>query len=611
MRQAVLVGALLVPVVPALAFVDDETELQPIVVTATRTAETGEETLASVSVITRADIERRQARSVPDALRGIPGLAIVNNGGEGKATSFFLRGTESDHVLVLIDGVKVGSATLGTAAFQSLPIDQVERIEVVRGPRSSLYGSEAIGGVIQIFTRKGGGDLSPRFSIGAGSYGTANVSGGLSGGGDKGWFDVGLSWKDTDGFNTCEGDPATFAGCFVDEPDDDGFRSAAASARVGYRFNERFEGEVYWLRSDNENEYDGSIFAGNESKDLQQVLGGRVRLAPMPRWSMTLAGGRSWDESRIFYDGSFSDRFETRRDTFSWQNDVTIGSGQLATLGLDYQQEEVSGTVDYAEGSRDNTGVFGQYLGAFGANEVQLSLRHDDNEQFGGSTTGSAAWGYTLGRGLRITASYGTAFKAPTFNELYYPGFGDPDLDPEESESVELGLAGQLAAVRWSLNLYQTDIDDLIAYDAATFAPGNIDSSRIRGLEAVAATQLDDWAVDATLTLIDPENRSDGPNKGNLLARRPEQTFQLDVQRALGPVGVGGSLFMAGRSFDDAANSARLDGYALVDLRAEYAFTPSLRLQGRVENLFDEDYETADWYNQPGRAYYLTLRYGR
>ncbi|MBK1732113.1 TonB-dependent vitamin B12 receptor [Thiococcus pfennigii] len=609
MRQTLLVGALLLPTVPALAVVVDDTEVDPVIVTATRTAQTADATLASVSVITREDIERRQARSIPDALRGIPGLAITNTGGAGKTTSFFLRGTESDHVLVLIDGVKVGSATLGTTAFQNLPIEAVERIEVVRGPRSSLYGSEAIGGVIQIFTRQGGGEPRPRFTVEAGSYGTAKVSGGLSAGGERGWIDVGASYEDTDGFNACDGQAVPGAGCFVDEPDDDGFTSRSASARMGYRFTDWIEAEAHWLRSDGENDYDGSPFGGNESKDRQQVLGGRLRLTPVGVWTSTLTAGRAWDESRIYYEGAFVNSIETERDSLSWQNDVMLGADHLVTLGVDYQRDQVDGTTAYAEDERDNIGIFGQYLGGFGRHDLELSLRHDDNEQFGEYTTGSAAWGYSFSNDMRLTASYGTAFKAPSFNELYYPGFGNPDLDPEESRSLEVGLGGRLSVARWSLNLYQTDIDDLIAYDAALWAPNNIDSARIRGLEAVVATELRDWAVDANLTLLDAENRSGGPNAGNRLPRRPEQTFTLDVDRAFGRIGVGGTLFVAGRSFDDAANAVRLDGYTLVDLRAEYAFSPDLRVQGRVENLFDEDYQTADWYNQPGRAFYVTLRY--
>ncbi|MEY6431043.1 TonB-dependent vitamin B12 receptor [Thioalkalicoccus limnaeus] len=605
----------LLVVIPALVVAQAATEMDPIIVTATRTAQTAEATLASVTVITRSDLERRQIRSLPDALRGVPGLALANNGGRGKTTSVFIRGSESDQILVLIDGIKVGSATLGTTAFEQIPIEFIDRIEVVRGPRSSLYGSEAIGGVIQIFTREGGtreggGPLTPRFSIGAGSYDTASISGGLSGGGQDAWFDLGVSLEDTKGFDACRGRETPFAGCGADDPDRDGYRNAAVNARAGYRFGELGWFDVQWLQTDSLNEYDGSLFAGDESKDRQQVLGGRIALTPVARWTMTLSAGRAWDESRIFFEDQFSSRYRTQRDSLAWQHDIAIADGHQTVLGVDYLQDQVGSSLAYARNSRDNTGVFAEYLGQFGASNAQISLRHDENQQFGGETTGSLAWGYRLPAGLRFAASYGTAFKAPTFNELYFPGFGNPNLEPETSRSLEIGLSGDHRATQWAINLYQTDVDDLIAYDALLWAPANIDRARLRGLEGLLTTRVYDWNLNANLTLLDARNRGASPNNGNLLPRRPEQSIALDLDRRVGRWQVGGSLFFAGRRFDDLANTVKLDPYTLVDVRAEYRFTPSLALQGRLENLFDEDYETTAWYRQPGRSLFVTLRYG-
>lgn len=601
--SAALLGAGLSAAVPA-----DTLELAPVVVTATRTAQTADESLASVTVVTREDIERTQARSVPDALRGIPGVSVSTNGGRGQPASVFLRGTNSDHVLVLIDGVQIGSATLGTVPFQDLPIDQIERIEVVRGPRSSLYGSEAIGGVIQIFTRKGGGPLRPRMSTGVGTYQTVDGSLGLSGGGDKGWLDASVRFEQTEGFDACSGEPFV-GGCFVDEPDRDGYRNFAGSVRAGYRLGELGDLGVNFLRSENQAEFDGSPFGGNESDTVVQVLGARASLFPVPEWNLVLSAGRSWDLSDFFYEGAFVDTFDTIRDTFSWQNDLYLGADHIISAGVDYQNDQVDSTVDFPEDERSNTGIFGQYQGGFGAHRLTASLRHDDNEQFGGHTTGDLAWGWTLPGGLRISASYGTAFKAPTFNSLYFPFFGNPDLDPETSDSVELGLSGDHGVGTWSLNVYQTDIDDLIAFDPVFQIPRNISAARIRGLEALATARLGGWELSANLTLLDPENRSAGPNEGNLLPRRPEQSLRLDLDRDFGGWRAGASLVAAGRAYDDLANDQRLDAYAVVDLRAEYDFSETLRLQARVENLFDDDYETAAFFNEPGRSLYLTLRY--
>jgi vitamin B12 transporter len=269
----------------------------------------------------------------------------------------------------------------------------------------------------------------------------------------------------------------------------------------------------------------------------------------------------------------------------------------------------VSGSTAYTVTERDNVGVFSQYLGRFGMHDLQASLRGDDNEQFGSQTTGSLAWGYEFGGGLRLTASYGTAFKAPTFNELYFPGFGNPSLRPEESSSIEAGISDTTTWGNWSVNLYQTDIDDLIAFDANTFAPANIDSARIRGLEAVLDARFGQWDLSTSLTLLDPINKGDGPNRDNLLPRRAEQSLRLDLDRSFGHYSLGATLLGVGRRYDDIANNRELDAYVTLDLRGEYRLAQAWRLQARIDNLFDEEYETAAFYNQPGRSFFLTLRY--
>ncbi len=605
-------AALCLPTQALRAQVEDVTNLEPIVVTATRTAETADETLASVTVIDRAEIDRRQSKTMTDILRGLPGVAISNSGGLGQPTSVFLRGTESDHTLVLIDGIKVGSATIGSTPWQNIPTDQIERVEVVRGPRSSLYGSEAIGGVIQIFTRRGQAvPLTPRLSLGAGSYNTIRTNGGLSLGNERGWLDANLGFEQSAGFNACNGEPFV-GGCFVDEPDDDGYTNKNGALSGGWRVADRLSLEADFLRSEGDVEFDGSAFAGNRNKTILQVARLQAKAQPLDAWTSSLDVGRSWDKSRVFFDDLFLNRFDTRRDSLGWQNDILFGSAQQLTLGVDYQRDVVTTKPTLAEDSRDNTGVYGQYLGRLGRADLQFSLRQDDNSQFGGHGTGSAALGYSLDNGLRLTASYGTAFKAPTFNELYFPGFGNPDLKPEQSWSTEVGVSGGHPWGRWAANLYETDIDDLISTVQVApnlFLPENVDRARIRGLELWTTAELDGWLLDANLTLLDPRNESSGPNNGKLLPRRPEQTFRLDADRQFGRIGVGGTLFVSGRRFDDAANRIRLDGFSLVDLRADYAFTDALRVQARVENLFDEQYETAAYYNQPGRSLMLTLLY--
>lgn len=585
---------------------------KPVIITATRTAQTVDASLASVTVITRKDIERQQARSIQDLLRGAPGVNMVNQGGPGKATFVQMRGTESDHVLVMIDNIKVGSATSGTTAFENIPIEQIDRIEIVRGPRSSLYGSEAIGGVIHIFTRKGdSGGLKQTFGFGGGSYGTLEGSVGLSHGGKQGWFNMTASGIGTQGFNACNG--SSNAGCFVNESDPmlhdrDGYRNVAGSARAGYRFQNGLEIDGNFMQSAGKSQFDGTF--ANKTVLMQQVLGGTARYSPFDFWRINLIGGRSREDSDNLLGTTFQSRFNTLRDTVSVLNDLTVSKNQLLTIGMDYQKDHVKSTEAFTVLSRTNWGVFAQHQTTFSKHDIQLSLRHDDNQQFGSRVTGGAGWGYSLTENVRLLANFGSAFKAPTFNELYFPGFSNAHLRPEDARSFEFGTRGKTDWGHWSLNVYETRIDQLIAFDAATFAPANIDQARIRGFEGILSTQIKDWQFNTNLTLLDPENRSSGLNRGNILPRRAEQSFRLDADRQFGQYyRLGAMLLVEGERYDDLANTRKLDSYVKFDLRAEYSLNKHWRLQGRIENLFNEHYETAAFFNQPGRNFFAMVRY--
>ncbi len=610
-KQPLLLGSVLLLSIQA-ALATPAIELETITVTATRTAQTADETLASVTVIDRQEIERRQAQSVQDVLRGVVGISFGNSGGAGKATSLYMRGTGSSHVLVLIDGIKVGSATLGSTPFQHLPIDQIERIEIVRGPRSSLYGSEAIGGVIQIFTRKAStaGPAKPFITLGAGSYGYSNASIGASGRGENSWFSVSASGTSVDGFSaTKEGTVSCGWQCLTTEADKDGNRNLSGSIRAGYQFEDGLEVESHILRSTNKTQYDGGAFSGNESESVQQVFGGTLRLAPTEIWQFSLSGGRSLDESSTFKDGVYIGRINTQRDTISLQNNFFITENHIVTLGTDYQNDRVDSNTAYAVTSRRTQGVFSQYQGTFGANDVELSVRRDNNEQFDKQTTVGAAWGYTFNKNLRFTTSYGTAFKAPTFNDLYWPGYGNANLKPEKSRAKELGLSGSPTWGDWSVNVYENRVEQLIAYDASTFAPGNIEQALIRGIEATVTTQIKGWDFSTQLSLLDPKNISVGANNNNVLARRTKESLRFTMDRQFDEISVGATLLAEGKRYDDLANTIKNSGYATIDLRAGYRLTEAWQLQMRIENLLDKEYTTIADYNQAGRGIYVTLRY--
>ena len=584
------------------------TTLDQIVVTATRTAQTQDATLAPVTVITRAEIELLQPSSLQDLLNDTPGMAISNNGGPGKASSLFLRGTNSDQVLILVDGIKIGSATAGTSPIQDIPVDQIQRIEIVRGPFSSLYGSDAIGGVIQIFLRHAPGTFTPNASLGLGSYSHWNAAAGFTSAGKKGWLSIETSYDYTHGINACKiGAAEVFAACFADQPDKDGFRNNALTIHGAYQFNDRWSADGLAMRSQGFNEYDGTF--SDSDQYVTQVLGGQLHYRASDAVNLTLRAGSSADFDEDFLSGVYVDNFDSRRTLGSFQADIALGGG-LLTTGTDWQRESVSSNYVFAEDTRTNRGLFAQWQRTFGAQSLQANLRRDQNSQFGGKTTGSLLWGWNFAGNLRLTASYGTAFRAPTFNDLYYPGFGNPDLAPESSRNLEIGLRDTPGWGHWSLSVYRDDIRDLITFDAATGLPANVDQARITGLEGVVDTKLAGWTLRATATLMNAgDDAIGGAYDGNQLPRRPRQSARFDADRNFGRFSLGASWYLAGRTYDDLANQHPLGGYALTNLRAGWSVNRDWKLQLALNNVFDKGYETAWFYNQPGRNFMLTLRY--
>ena len=608
--------------IPSQAFAQsipsDATDLDNVVVTATRTPETADATLAAVEVIDRTQIERSSARSLPELLRARAGINIVNQGGLGKLSTLFMRGTESDHTLFLIDGVRVGSSTSGLTSLQDLPLEQIERIEIVRGPRSSLYGADAIGGVIQVFTRRGGAapGMRPRARIGVGSNGLREASVGLDARGTRGGVGLDLAHQSTDGINACTGffNPATFAGagCFIipgTHLDRDGYRNNSASVRADFTASEAWQFDARALRANGHNDYDGDF--GDNSDIVQQLVSGSARWKPSEAVQLKLTLGRNQDISDNYSGASFSNRFDTTRDSASLQGDLTIAQDQLLSLGLDWLRDraDVQDPFSPFAAARGNRAAFAQYQATFGAHDLQASLRRDDNEQFGGHTTGSLAWGIGFANDWRLTASHATAFKAPSFNELYFPFFGNPLLRPETARSSEIGIGQRRDAWHWQLDAYQTRIDDLIVYDTAIFAANNIEKARIRGVELTGAVTLGAWSLRGQVGRLDARNQSAGSNHGKRLPRRPRNTARIDLDRDLGAFGFGLSGIAEAARWDNVANTLRVGGYGTLDARASWRFANDFALQATVVNAFDRRYQTSAFYQQPGREFGLSLRW--
>lgn len=587
-----------------------------VVVTATRTAVAFDQALAPITVLDETDIETRQVVSFQELLGGQPGIQLSNNGGLGKISSVFMRGTNSDHVLVLVNGVRMGSSSAGTTAFQYLPVDSIDHVEIVRGPLSSLYGSEAIGGVIQIFTRRPTTDgLSVSAQAAAGSHRTSDVSASLEG--RTGAFSYGLSASNqsSDGYPNCTGAPyvspsSPGGGCFTNDPANDGYHNVSGSGLLRYEFSPTADVEASFLRAQGGVRYAGSYT--NHEDFAQQAVSLAGHWAPSDALKITAQVGRSQDNAfdTLDFVEPPGNLFDTTRTSASLQADWQVTKTQLVTLGTDYLHDHLSSDAGFPVDTRNITGVFGEYQGTFGAQQVAVAARHDSNTQFGSKTTGSLSWGYRFSPNLRFTASAGTAFHAPSFNDLYYPYFGNPLLKPESSRTVDLGLEGKHEALHGSVHVFQTRVTDLISYDAVLFAPENTDAARIRGVELQAGTAVAGWTADLTTDWLDARNDTAGsPNYGNELPRRSRWTGRLEVARGWSAVRAAVQLNSASFNYDDLANAQPLGGHTSATVLLEWTPVANWMLQGKVANVTDRRYQTALYYPQDGRNFLITLRY--
>ena len=582
-----------------------------VVVTATRMAQTTDQSLVPVSVITQEQIERSPAQTLPELLGQLPGVDLSTGGSHGKAANLYLRGTNSSHTLVLIDGVRVGSATLGTTPFEDLPLDQIERIELVRGPRSSLYGSEAIGGVLQIFTKRPQAGVSANAKVGAGSYNTRQVGAGLGVANEQVGARINLSHFTSDGIDTKPG---------LDN-DRDGYRNSSASLALDASLNESTRLELSALRTQAMNQYDRSTPPFNDYSDkMQQTLAARLNSDLNEQLSLSAGVSQHRDESEV-YD-SFPGQFRTKRYGADLKGDLFINDEQIATLGVDYQQDKVGGSSAYLKDSRDNKALFGQWQAGLGNWNLLAGLRRDDNEAFGNKNTGNLNLGYQLDPQRRLLVSYGTAFKAPTFNDLYWPATsfaaGNPNLKPESSKSTELGYEFNGKLGGYALRTYQTEIDDLIDWACTLncddgmwwtdfWQPSNVNMARIRGIELEGRFEQNDWFSRASISWLDPRNRL----TDKILAKRARRTLQLDLGRQLNAWTLSANLLAQSERFSDAANTAKLPGYGVVNLRAQYALAEHWQIEAKLNNLLDKRYATNSDTNSLGRNYLLSLSYHR
>ncbi len=578
---------------------EETVELPKVIVTATRTAQSIDHLSAASTVFTRQDIERLQVQSVPELLKQATGIDVSESGGPGKSSSIFVRGTGSGHVLVLVDGVRIGSVTLGSAPFSSLPIAQIERIEIVRGSQSSLYGSDAIGGVIQIFTRKGQHkvDNKPSVSIdaGGGSYDTASVSGNVSGKYKQAWYALGASHITTAGFNASSSK--------AKDSDRDGYENTSFNARTGYQFNENYSAEVFALRSQGENEFDNNW--GSDRNDFViQNIGLSANMQISDHWLTVIKLGESRDESRQ-PDGDF---FNTRRRMVSLSNKINLGTNHEIIIGSDFRNDHVESSKSFAETDRYDIGGFAEYYGRwFDWVDFNASIRGDEDEQFGSHLTGNS--GFRIGLGVSdidFVANFSSGYKAPTFNDLYWPNSGNPNLKPEESTSFEVGLEGRHDWGQWMLRAYHTNIDNLIAWEPdnkGIWHPQNVNKAQIDGIEGEISTQIYAWNIALNGDVLSPKDRETNQR----LSDRAQLHLGVDIYREFfDRLNLGSSLLVAGDRLD---GSTKLHGSVVWDMRAAYQVNNNWTVKGKLNNLLNDQYQSNRGFNTADRNFFVSVHY--
>jgi vitamin B12 transporter len=584
-------------------------QLESVVVTATRTPQKAGDVLSDTVVISAEQIAQSGQTSLVDLLQQQRGVEIARNGGAGTTASVFLRGSNSNQVVLLIDGVRSASSTTGQPIWSTVPLSDIDHIEIVLGPLATMYGADAVGGVIQVFTKKGSGAPHLSFSVGAGTYGeqveTASVSG-STGGGHAVRYSLNASHEKADGFSAT----LPSAGPFSYDPDKDGYEKKSIGGQFSWNLAKGHEIGFSFLNSHNEAQFDtGPSFDARDTSDVNTYsVYSRNQLTSA--WSSLLQLSRSYsnDHSVASYGTSTID---SRQDLISWQNDFKLNADQLQVI-LEHRKEEVSSTDIGPTPDRTTDSVALAYQHREGAHLVSASVRNDDNSDYGNHTTASAGYGYSFTNALRFAASYGTSFRAPTYNELFYPGFGVPTNKPEKGRNAEIGLHYDDGKSTFDAVYYHNRVSDLlINASAAECPPGytfgcakNVEDALLEGVSLAAGTKLGSgFSLRGSLDLQNPRDET----TDKLLDRRARQHGTIGLDYAEGPFAFGADIVYSSYRMDD---ETRLGGYTLLNLHATYALGGHWQLFGRWNNVFDKFYELAEGYQTPGSNVFVGVRYG-
>ena len=604
MKQKKLFAALLCAFTP-FAYAETANP-DEIVITATRIPQALNKTISDTTVLDEQEIRNSGASDVSTLLRSLAGVEVSQTGGLGSSANVYMRGTNANQVLVLIDGVRVNSATMGSTALEHIMLDNVERIEVVRGNVSSLYGSEAIGGVIQIFTKQGHAAPAFNASAGVGNQGTQRVSAGYSGVVGDTSFSLNAGRVKTDGVSAMN--PSLMPGA---NPNNNGYDNNTVDAQIKHALNadHALSAAVFSTRGNvsYDNQYNTlTTDVNNTVENIDKVsLASDDQLSAMWHSQVRLAQGT--DDSHTYLNGAQTSRYQTQSNQLAWQNNLKIADGQQLSLSAETLGQSVTSDTLFTQTTRNVNSLLGGYTGEYGAQQVQLNVRQDNYSDFGTANTGLLGYGLTFADSWRATASVSNAFKAPTFNDMYYPlgtgtYQGNPNLKPERSQNQEVGLHYAENGQRVDAVYFDNRISDLIAYTTGYTTVININQAEITGQELSYMGDFGSKHLKASLTLQNPRDTA----TGLVLPLRAKEFATIAASHDLGVVNMGAEARYSGERQD---GTHTLSAYSLFNLTARYTIDAHLNLLARVDNVFNVDYSEAYGYNTLGRTLFVGLNY--
>ena len=594
-----------------------QTSLPPVVVTGSRAPLPLDRQTADVVLIDAQRIRESTADSVEDLLRREAGVQVSRSGGPGQNASVFIRGAGSGNTVVLIDGVRIGSATLGLVELEAISLSQIDRIEVLRGPASSLYGADAVGGVVQIFTRRGEGAPRVFGNLAVGGYHSGDGSFGVSGA--QGGFDYAASVGRQSSRGVSALAPGDRFGNY--NPDDDGYARDTAQVKLGFEPARGHRVGLNVVASRLNAQYDASEFlppayAQDATPDFRNRMNSSVTSLDYrgeldPAWTLTALLARNQDD--LHSGGTVVQDFRTRRDQFTAQATWQPDAGQQVVMAFEHLDDQAHSDAYSADPSRRNDALVLGYSGQFGAHVVQADLRQDRNSVYGSNPTGRLGWSMELVKDVRVRALAGTTFRAPSFNELYYAGYGVPTIGPERGRSIEFGLAWRSGASEASATVYQNQVRDLIGYETDTaLCPAdpayqygcarNFGQARLRGATLAGATTWGDLRVNTTIDWLDARDTATNER----LARRAAYQATLGAVYSTGPWRLGGSVLAVGSRPD---GGEQLSSYETLDLFTRWRFAAQWQLEAKLLNVTDRHIVPALDYQMPGRQAWIGVRF--